>query len=102
MRCAGCSGKLTPAEVVRRAQQYVYHVHCFTCAVCGLQLNTGDQFYLMEDDGKLVCKDDYLTINASSQLFPFCSIIFYSIINEADKHKLAVFCVLLDLFSSLL
>jgi len=76
MRCAGCSGKLPPAEVVRRAQQYVYHLDCFTCTVCGLQFNTGDQFYLVAEDRKLVCKADYLTVNATSQfrLVPsFCS-----------------------------
>ena len=69
MRCAGCSGRLqSPAEVVRRVDQFVYHLDCFTCAVCGVQLNTGDYFYLMEDDCKLVCKADYLTVNTSSQL----------------------------------
>jgi len=63
VRCVGCRDRISPTEVVRRAQQFVYHVECFTCDVCGLQLQTGDQFCLTEDDGKLVCKTDYLTIS---------------------------------------
>ena len=86
MRCAGCSGRLPPSEVVRRVQQYVYHLECFTCAVCGVQLNTGDHFYLMEEDSKLVCKADYyLTINASSQFFVRLAWPFCNIASETDK-----------------
>jgi LIM homeobox protein 3/4 len=44
--------------VVRRAQDNVYHLQCFACVMCSRQLNTGDEFYLMEDR-KLVCKPDY-------------------------------------------
>ena len=74
VRCAGCNGRILQAEVVRRAQQYVYHLECFMCAACGLQLNTGDQFCLMEDDRKLICNADYPTIT-NSQLCTFYSII---------------------------
>jgi len=84
VRCAGCSGRIPPTEVVRRAQQYVYHLECFTCTVCGLQLNTGDQFCLMEDDRKLVCKADYLTINSSSQLGALYLVISLSAANDTD------------------
>ena len=78
VRCAGCGGRIPLTEVVRRAQQYVYHLECFTCTVCGLQLNTGDQFCLIEDDRKLICKADYLTINSSSQMGPFRFVISLS------------------------
>ncbi|XP_049688336.1 LIM/homeobox protein Lhx3 isoform X2 [Accipiter gentilis] len=47
-------------QVVRRAQDFVYHLHCFACIVCKRQLATGDEFYLMEDS-RLVCKADYET-----------------------------------------
>ncbi|XP_077284656.1 lim3 homeobox protein isoform X1 [Arctopsyche grandis] len=57
-KCAGCSQGIPPTQVVRRAQENVYHLPCFSCAVCARQLNTGDEFYLMEDR-KLVCKTDY-------------------------------------------
>lgn len=46
--------------MVRRAQDFVYHLHCFACIVCKRQLATGDEFYLMEDS-RLVCKADYET-----------------------------------------
>lgn len=46
--------------MVRRAQDFVYHLHCFACVVCKRQLATGDEFYLMEDS-RLVCKADYET-----------------------------------------
>jgi len=57
-KCAGCEQGIPPTQVVRRAQDNVYHLHCFACILCQRQLNTGDEFYLMEDN-KLVCKNDY-------------------------------------------
>ncbi|XP_028968846.1 LIM/homeobox protein Lhx3-like [Galendromus occidentalis] len=57
-KCAGCEQGIPPTQVVRRAQENVYHLACFSCILCKRQLNTGDEFYLMEDN-KLVCKADY-------------------------------------------
>nr|XP_021206851.1 LIM/homeobox protein Lhx3 isoform X3 [Bombyx mori] len=57
-KCSGCGQGIPPTQVVRRAQSHVYHLRCFACAACARTLNTGDEFYLMED-GKLVCKPDY-------------------------------------------
>ncbi|PVD22422.1 hypothetical protein C0Q70_18234 [Pomacea canaliculata] len=57
-KCAACEKGIPPTEVVRRAQEHVYHLDCFACLMCSRQLNTGDEFYLMEDR-KLVCKADY-------------------------------------------
>jgi LIM homeobox protein 3/4 len=51
---------------VRRAQDFVYHLHCFACVVCKRQLATGDEFYLMEDS-RLVCKADYETAKQRGQ-----------------------------------
>ncbi|KAK2152354.1 hypothetical protein LSH36_330g01040 [Paralvinella palmiformis] len=59
-KCAGCDQGIPPTQVVRRAQDNVYHLECFACSMCSTQLNTGDEFYLM-DDKKLVCKSDYET-----------------------------------------
>lgn len=53
--------------MVRRAQDFVYHLHCFACVVCKRQLATGDEFYLMEDS-RLVCKADYETAKQRGQL----------------------------------
>ena len=57
-KCAGCNQPIPPTQVVRRAQDNVYHLQCFACFICSRQLSTGDEFYLM-DDKKLVCKADY-------------------------------------------
>ncbi|XP_051158834.1 LIM/homeobox protein Lhx3 isoform X3 [Leptopilina boulardi] len=66
-KCAGCGSGVAPSQMVRKAvvakegqvpQELVYHLPCFSCAMCSRQLGTGDEFYLMEDR-KLVCKADY-------------------------------------------
>ncbi|CAG2100373.1 unnamed protein product [Medioppia subpectinata] len=57
-KCANCELGIAPTAIVRRAQDNVYHMHCFNCILCKRALNTGDEFYLMEDN-KLVCKTDY-------------------------------------------
>ncbi|XP_050399194.1 LIM/homeobox protein Lhx3 isoform X2 [Patella vulgata] len=62
-KCAGCEKGIPPTEVVRRAQDNVYHLDCFACLMCSEKLKTGDEFYLMEDK-KLVCKEDYETAKA--------------------------------------
>lgn len=59
-KCASCQQGIPPTQVVRKAQDFVYHLHCFACIMCSRQLATGDEFYLMED-GRLVCKVDYET-----------------------------------------
>lgn len=57
-RCAGCADGIPPSEVVRRANEFVYHLNCFNCLLCHRRLNTGDEFYLI-DEQKLVCKCDF-------------------------------------------
>ncbi|XP_050084277.1 LIM/homeobox protein Lhx3 isoform X3 [Anopheles aquasalis] len=57
-KCAACDLGIPPTQVVRRAQDNVYHLQCFMCSMCSRQLNTGDEYYLMEDC-KLICKPDY-------------------------------------------
>ncbi|ELW70875.1 LIM/homeobox protein Lhx4 [Tupaia chinensis] len=59
-KCTACQQGIPPTQVVRKAQDFVYHLHCFACVICNRQLATGDEFYLMED-GRLVCKEDYET-----------------------------------------
>uniref|UniRef100_A0A8B9P197 LIM homeobox 4 n=1 Tax=Accipiter nisus TaxID=211598 RepID=A0A8B9P197_9AVES len=63
-KCTACQQGIPPTQVVRKAQDFVYHLHCFACIICSRQLATGDEFYLMED-GRLVCKEDYETANSS-------------------------------------
>lgn len=68
-KCSACDLGIPPTQVVRRAQDNVYHLQCFACAICSRQLNTGDEFYLMEDR-KLVCKADYETAKAKGKIEP--------------------------------
>jgi len=66
-KCASCQQGIPPTQVVRKAQDFVYHLHCFACVMCSRQLATGDEFYLMED-GRLVCKEDYETAKQNGEL----------------------------------
>lgn len=67
-KCSSCGSGIPPSEVVRRANDYVYHLQCFACLICHRQLNTGDEFYLI-DDQKLVCKIDYEALKNKGNAF---------------------------------
>lgn len=43
-----------------RAKDDVYHVHCFTCASCGIRLAKGDHFGVR--DGLIYCRPHYETL----------------------------------------
>ncbi|XP_034231697.1 LIM/homeobox protein Lhx9-like, partial [Thrips palmi] len=43
-RCARCQTAISSSELVMRARELVFHLHCFTCATCGTALARGDQF----------------------------------------------------------
>lgn len=43
--------------MVMRAQNYVYHLSCFMCIMCGQHLRKGEQFVLR--GGQLFCRPDY-------------------------------------------
>uniref|UniRef100_A0A0N5API4 Homeobox domain-containing protein n=1 Tax=Syphacia muris TaxID=451379 RepID=A0A0N5API4_9BILA len=58
-KCSTCNNGISPEAVVRRANEHVYHVACFKCAICQQELRTGDEYYLIPNDGRLVCKTDY-------------------------------------------
>ncbi|KAM9832594.1 LIM homeobox transcription factor 1-alpha [Neosynchiropus ocellatus] len=58
VRCGGCAEVISPAELVMRVGAAVFHLHCFTCAVCSCRLQTGDRCVLRE--GQLLCaREDY-------------------------------------------
>ncbi|KAF0293626.1 LIM/homeobox protein Lhx9 [Amphibalanus amphitrite] len=42
-RCERCHGGISSNELVMRAKDYVYHIHCFTCITCNVPLSKGDQ-----------------------------------------------------------
>uniref|UniRef100_A0A915Q5C9 Uncharacterized protein n=1 Tax=Setaria digitata TaxID=48799 RepID=A0A915Q5C9_9BILA len=58
-KCSTCDEGICPNMVVRRANEHVYHVSCFQCIICKRELHTGEEFYLIPTDGRLVCKSDY-------------------------------------------
>ncbi|PIO74060.1 LIM domain protein, partial [Teladorsagia circumcincta] len=58
-KCTQCGDGITPNSAVRKASGHIYHVACFQCVVCKRELKTGEEFYLIPNDGRLVCKNDY-------------------------------------------
>ncbi|CAB3399196.1 unnamed protein product [Caenorhabditis bovis] len=58
-KCANCNEGIEPAHIVRKAAGHVYHVECFQCFICKRLMETGEEFYLLAEDGRLVCKADY-------------------------------------------
>jgi hypothetical protein len=56
-RCARCQAAILFTEMVMRARDLVFHVHCFTCAVCNSTFNKGDQFGLK--DSTVLCQIHY-------------------------------------------
>lgn len=43
-RCGRCQAAILSSELVMRARDLVFHVHCFTCSVCNSALTKGDHF----------------------------------------------------------
>ncbi|XP_067940646.1 LIM/homeobox protein Lhx3-like [Watersipora subatra] len=56
--CSGCNAPLKHHDYIHRSSHFLYHVHCFQCATCGHQLESGDNYYRMESC-KLLCKLDF-------------------------------------------
>ncbi|TSW21792.1 LIM homeobox transcription factor 1-beta [Bagarius yarrelli] len=52
-----CVEVIFPAELVMRAGDAVFHLHCFCCSVCDCWLQKGDQCVLIGD--KLLCAQHY-------------------------------------------
>lgn len=53
-RCARCQATILSSELVMRARELVFHVQCFSCAVCHALLNKGDHFGMR--DGAVLCR----------------------------------------------
>ncbi|EYC26870.1 hypothetical protein Y032_0009g398 [Ancylostoma ceylanicum] len=56
--CAKCHVMLECDDIVMRAREAVFHVHCFSCAVCGIQPNVGDIF-AMTRHFEILCQVHY-------------------------------------------
>lgn len=79
--------------MVRRAQDFVYHLHCFACIVCKRQLATGDEYYLMEDS-RLVCKVDYETAKQRGEPHQNPNAAFFFLVFLVDPQIQMIFLVL--------
>lgn len=55
--CAHCRLSIGADELVMRVRDHIYHLSCFSCAVCGKQLTTGEQFAL--SDTLIFCQPHY-------------------------------------------
>ncbi|CAJ0583798.1 unnamed protein product, partial [Mesorhabditis spiculigera] len=58
-KCGMCKEGISPDCIVRKANEHVYHMECFQCTICKRDMETGDEFYLIPIEGKIVCKADY-------------------------------------------
>ncbi|XP_015920224.1 LIM/homeobox protein Lhx9 [Parasteatoda tepidariorum] len=56
-RCTRCHLSISPRELVMRAREHVYHLHCFTCATCNKPLTKGEYFGLKQDI--IYCRSHY-------------------------------------------
>jgi len=68
-KCGGCGQGLSPTDLVRKARDKVYHLRCFTCALCRRQLSTGEELYLL-DDARFLCKEDFMRGKAAPGTSP--------------------------------
>lgn len=56
-KCLSCGDKIHSNEFVYRTSEYIFHLRCFVCVVCGCQLQKGDQFVVKAC--QLFCRTDY-------------------------------------------
>lgn len=55
--CLGCNKRINSEEFVMRTLNNVFHLKCFTCVVCGSQLQKGEQYVVKQS--QLFCRNDY-------------------------------------------
>lgn len=56
-KCGCCGYSISSHELVMKALDCVYHLHCFRCVECGQQLQKGEQFVIK--DGQIFCRFDF-------------------------------------------
>ncbi|CAH1179264.1 unnamed protein product [Phaedon cochleariae] len=56
-RCGRCHAGISANELVMRARDLVYHLHCFSCTSCGILLSKGDHFGMR--DRLIYCRPHY-------------------------------------------
>uniref|UniRef100_A0A182Q8F4 Homeobox domain-containing protein n=1 Tax=Anopheles farauti TaxID=69004 RepID=A0A182Q8F4_9DIPT len=53
-RCSKCLASISSSELVMRARHLVFHIRCFSCAVCNTPLNKGDHYTIR--DSAVFCR----------------------------------------------
>ena len=90
-KCGGCGQGLSPTDLVRKARDKVYHLRCFTCALCRRQLSTGEELYLL-DDARFLCKEDFLRGKAAPGELPHLLIVSNIIDRRRQFQKTTAVC----------
>ncbi|CAO1375229.1 unnamed protein product [Diamesa hyperborea] len=57
-KCNKCGSSFSKSDFVMRAKSKIFHIKCFCCSACDIQLKPGDEFAL-RDGGVLYCKTDH-------------------------------------------
>jgi hypothetical protein len=70
-KCSRCGNLISEKDKVQKANGHVYHLDCFKCVICEQELSTGDQFYLIPMDGRLVLSSLFLSLSLF-QVFQVC------------------------------
>ncbi|XP_045171450.2 LIM/homeobox protein Lhx5-like [Mercenaria mercenaria] len=85
-KCAGCSQGISPNDLVRKAQNKVFHLKCFTCMICRKQLSTGEELYIVGEN-KFLCKEDYIQNKLEGSDGEEDSMDFDSTLDSQDSEK---------------
>lgn len=57
-KCSACLQHIVPPnQLVMRALDHVYHMHCFACVACGHPLQKGEEFVVKH--GQIFCRMDF-------------------------------------------
>ncbi|XP_037954758.1 protein apterous [Teleopsis dalmanni] len=77
-RCSRCLASISSSELVMRAKNLVFHVNCFSCAVCRSPLTKGDQFGIVESlvycrTHYAVAREEETSTNLSNSTFTYVS-----------------------------
>ena len=57
-KCSACLQQIIPPnQLVMRALDHIYHIHCFACVVCGHTLQKGEEYVVKH--GQLFCRMDF-------------------------------------------
>lgn len=58
-RCSRCGSGIGSSDLVMRARDLIFHVNCFSCALCGSPLSAGDTAGIR--GGRVFCCEHYET-----------------------------------------